>query len=258
VSDCGIWLVRPESESLALALQEQLGGVIYRPWLYDIKGGQPDAPTATQKQQFAAAYRQYSRWIMIAATGIAVRFLEGLVQDKHSDPAVVVLDEAGRYAVSLLAGHEGGANRLAYRVANAIGAVPVITTATEALKTLVVGIGCRKGVAAEQITAAVSLALGKRPLNEVREIVTIDLKANEPGLVEFCGQHDLPLRILASVTVAERPWVTQPSSWVQQNIGLPGVCEPCALIAANRGKLIVPKMTLDGVAVAVVEDTSLW
>ncbi|MDI1277427.1 cobalamin biosynthesis protein [Methylobacter sp.] len=243
--DCGIWLVRPESEALALALQERLGGVLYRPWL----------DTATpQKEQFAAAYRRQSQWIMIAASGIAVRFLEGLAQDKHSDPAVVVLDEAGRFAVSLLAGHEGGANRLAYRVANVTGAVPVITTATEALKPLVVGIGCRKGVTAEQIAAAIKLALGERPLSEVREIVTIDLKANEPGLLDFCELHDLPLRVLASTTVAARPWVTKASDWVQQNMGLPGVCEPCALIAGARGKLIVPKTALNGVAVAVVED----
>lgn len=257
MTDCGIWLVRPESEALALALQEQLGGVLYRPWLCTTAGDQPVAPTSelTQKQQFAVAYREHSQWIMIAASGIAVRFLDGLAQDKHSDPAVVVLDEAGRFAVSLLAGHEGGANHLAYRVANAIGAVPVITTATEALKPLVIGIGCRKGVAAEQIAAAVKQALGERQLNEVREVATIDLKTNEPGLVEFCAHHDLPLRVLASATVAARPWVTKPSDWVQQNVGLPGVCEPCALIAGTRGKLIVPKITLNGVAVAVVEDT---
>ncbi|MGZ4954732.1 MAG: cobalamin biosynthesis protein [Methylobacter sp.] len=245
MTDFGIWLVRPESEALALVLQEQLGGVLYRPWLDN---------ATTQKQQFVAVYRRHDQWIMIAASGIAVRFLDGLTQDKHSDPAVVVLDEAGRFAVSLLAGHEGGANRLAYRVANIIGAVPVITTATEALKPLVIGIGCRKGVAVEQIAAAVHLALGERQLNEVREIATIELKANEPGLLEFCRQHDLPLRVLASATVAARPWVTKASDWVQQNVGLPGVCEPCALIAGARGRLIVPKTALNGVAVAVVED----
>lgn len=249
MTDCGIWLVRPESEALALVLQEHLGGVLYRPWL---------DTTTSQKQQFVAAYRKQSQWIVIAASGIAVRFLDGLVQDKHSDPAVVVLDEAGRFAVSLLAGHEGGANRLAYRVANAIGAVPVVTTATEALKPLVAGIGCRKGVAVEQIAAAVYQALGERQLSEVREIATIDLKANEPALVEFCELHDLPLRVLSRATVAARPWVTKPSDWVQQNIGLPGVCEPCALIAGSRGKLIVPKTALNGVAVAVVEDRSIY
>jgi cobalt-precorrin 5A hydrolase len=242
----GIWLVRADREALAGLLQKELGGTLYRPWLNS---------SITQKDQFAGAYRLHNQWIMIAACGIAVRFLEGLPQDKHSDPAVVALDEAGRFAVSLLAGHEGGANRLAYRVANAIGAVPVITTATEALKPLVVGIGCRKNVSVERITAAVQQALGNRRINEICEIATIDLKANEPGLLEFCEQYSVPLRVLARATVAARAWVTQPSDWVQKNVGLKGVCEPCALIASPRGRLIVPKMALDGVAVAIVEDT---
>ena len=240
----GIWLVRAQGEALASALQARLGGEVYRPWLNAM----------AQKEQFAATYQQHAQWIMLVASGIAVRFLDGLVQDKHSDPAVVVLDEAGRYAISLLAGHEGGANRLAYRVANAIGAVPVITTATEAVKPLVLGIGCRKDVPAERIEAAVYRALGERTISEIREMATIDLKANEPGLIEFCERHGLPLRIFSREIVAARPWVTQPSDWVKQNVGLDGVCEPCALIACARGKLIVPKTALDGVAVALVED----
>ena len=95
----GIWLVRAESEALGAVLQSQVGGVVYRPW---------SNSAVTQKQQFADVYRQHAQWVMVAASGIAVRFLDGLAQDKHSDPALVVLDEAGRYAVSLLAGHEGG------------------------------------------------------------------------------------------------------------------------------------------------------
>ena len=241
----GIWLVRPECEALAAALANRIGAALYRPWL--------DASRA-QKDQFAAAYRREGQWIMIAASGIAVRFLEGIVEDKHTDPAVVLLDEAGRYAVSLLGGHEGGANRLAYLVANAVGAVPVITTATEAVKPLVVGIGCRRDVSSGRVEAAVHHALGARKIIEVREVVTIDLKAKEPGLIEFCEAQGLPLRVLARETVAARPWVTRPSDWVKKNVGLDGVCEPCALIASMRGRLITPKTALDGVAVAVAED----
>lgn len=247
--DIGIWLVRAEGEALATRLQQALGGTVYRPWL---------TSDIAQRAQFAAAYRQHTHWVMLAASGIAVRFLDGQVQDKHSDPAVVVLDEAGRFAVSLLAGHEGGANALAYRVANAVGAVPVVTTATEALKPLTVGIGCRKNVPVERIEAAIVKALHvggvQRGIGEIRELVTIDLKAYEPGLLAFCEQHGVPLRVLARATVAARPWTSKPSDWVRQNVGLDGVCEPCALIAAPRGVLIVPKMALDGVAVAVVED----
>ncbi len=241
----GIWLVRKESEALGMLLERQLAATVYRPWLNETK---------VQKEQFAQCYREHTQWLVIAASGIAVRFLDGLALDKHSDPAVVVLDEAGRYAISLLAGHEGGANRLAYRVANAVGAVPVVTTATEALKPLVVGIGCRKGVSIAQIEAAVRHALGVRRMDEVREMATVDLKASEPGLLGFCERYQLPLRVFSKGTLASRSWVTEASDWVRQNVGLEGVCEPCALVASVRGELIVPKTALDGVAVAVVED----
>jgi len=255
------------------------------------------------------------------ATGIAVRFVDGLLRDKHRDPAVVVLDEAGRYAIALVGGHEGGANALAYRVASAVGATPVVTTATEAAKSLVVGIGCRKGVSEEQIERAVLHALGLRgvawrqeqatgeregaggrgagrgsdegaggcgagrasdedaggrgagrrsdeggeghamrgfavaaDLSAVREIATIDLKAEEPGLVAFSRRRGIPLRIIARHQIVGRPWVSKPSAWVREALGVEGVCEPCALIASIRGRLVVPKATLDGVAVAIVDD----
>jgi len=88
----------------------------------------------------------------------------------------------------------------------------------------------------------------------VRELVTVDLKANEPALQAFSRRHAIPLRVIARQQIEARPWVTQPSEWVRKSVGLDGVCEPCALIACGRGRLVVPKMTLDGVAVAVVED----
>lgn len=241
----GIWLVREESQALATALQNRLKGKIFHPELDS---------ALTQPERFATAYRSHTHWVILAATGITVRFLDGLMQNKKTDPAVVVLDEAGRYATSLIGGHEAGANQLAYLVANAIGATPVISTATESLKPLVLGVGCRKNVSVECIEAAVYHALEELSLNQVRELATIDLKAEEPGLIKFCEQYHLPLRILNAETIAARPWVTQPSNWVRQNIGLDGVCEPCALIACGRGKLIVPKTALDGVAVAIVKD----
>jgi cobalt-precorrin 5A hydrolase len=260
----GIWLVRADSEALGLRLQTALGGVIYRPWL-QTGDQQAQADTAqavpSQREQFALVYRRHRQWIMIAASGIAVRFLDGLPQDKRSDPALVVLDEAGRFAISLLAGHEGGANLLAYRIANITGAQPVVTTATEALKPLTLGIGCRRGVSAEQVSEAVHHALqlaGMQGLQQVREVATIDLKADEAGLLAFCSAHDLPLRVIASANVAARGWVTQPSEWVRKNVGVDGVCEPCALIASPRGRLLLQKTALDGVTVAIVEDRAEW
>lgn len=250
----GIWPVRPEARRLAERLAQQLGGELLRPW----------ERAESQREQFRAQFGQRSHWILVMATGIATRFVEGLLQDKHHDPAVVVLDEAGRYAVALLGGHEAGANELAYRVANAVGAVPVVTTATEAIKPLVVGIGCRKGVSEAQIAGAVRHALAELServeadsaleFSRVRELATVDLKANEPALLAFSQRHGLPMRVIARRQIEARSWVTQPSDWVRQSVGLDGVCEPCALIACVRGRLVVPKKTLNGVAVAVVED----
>jgi cobalt-precorrin 5A hydrolase len=60
--------------------------------------------------------------------------------------------------------------------------------------------------------------------------------------------------VISKRQIEARPWVSKPSEWVRQSVGLDGVCEPCALIASVRGRLVVPKTTLDGVAVAIVAD----
>ena len=69
--------------------------------------------------------------IFIGAAGIAVRAIAPFLKDKKTDPAVVVMDDRGRFAISLLSGHLGGANTLAETAAEITGAVPVVTTATD-------------------------------------------------------------------------------------------------------------------------------
>ena len=246
-AEVGVWAVRVEAEALAARVANALRAELIRPW----ERSEP------QKDQFRARFTERSHWVLVMATGIATRFIDGQLRDKYTDPAVVVLDEAGRFAVALVGGHEGGANALAYKVANAVGAIPVVTTATEANKSLVVGIGCRKGVSEEQVEQAVRRALaglGTDDLARVRELATVDLKASEPALIAFSQRHGIPLRVIGKQQIESRAWVSQPSEWVRQAVGLDGVCEPCALIASVRGRLAVPKTTLDGVAVAIVSD----
>lgn len=99
-------------------------------------GGHPPIPVCGTFQSLATAvervFDQYRGHVFFMSTGIVVRMIAPLIQHKTVDPAVVVVDDAGQYAISLLAGHLGGANDLARKVAQQIGADPVVTTATDA------------------------------------------------------------------------------------------------------------------------------
>ncbi|UNC92496.1 cobalt-precorrin 5A hydrolase [Candidatus Contubernalis alkaliaceticus] len=83
------------------------------------------------KETFCFLFKKYRALVCIMAAGIVVRTLASLLKDKYEDPAVVVLDEQGEFAVSLLSGHLGGANALAGEIAQKIGAQAVVTTATD-------------------------------------------------------------------------------------------------------------------------------
>jgi len=80
---------------------------------------------------FADKWTTSKKIICIMATGIVVRAVAPLIKDKKIDPAVVALDEKGRFAISLLSGHLGGANELAQTIAACLGAEAVITTASD-------------------------------------------------------------------------------------------------------------------------------
>nr|WP_203730927.1 precorrin-3B C(17)-methyltransferase [Streptomyces sp. SID12501] len=79
------------------------------------------------------AFGECSQLVCFLATGAVVRLVAPLLADKASDPGVVCVDEGGRFAVSLVGGHGGGANELARAVGRLLGAEPVVTTATDAV-----------------------------------------------------------------------------------------------------------------------------
>ncbi|MGY4736691.1 precorrin-3B C(17)-methyltransferase [Streptomyces sp. ATMOS53] len=79
------------------------------------------------------AFAECEQLVCFLATGAVVRLVAPLLGDKAFDPGVVCVDEAGRFAVSLVGGHGGGANELAREVGELLGAEPVVTTATDAV-----------------------------------------------------------------------------------------------------------------------------
>ncbi len=268
--------------------------------------------------------------IFVGATGIAVRSIAPHLRSKTTDPAVLVIDEKAGYVIPLVSGHIGGANELALRLAEALGAVPVVTTATDinnlfsidtwatrqgmvidnpeqikwisarllagetirlrsdfpvvgtppkgvvlcsdgeydaivTLRTkgkqkalrmlpriLSVGVGCRKDISCEAIGEAFRMALAKGSLHEkaVRELCSIDLKAKEPGILEFCRSRALPFRTFSAQTLAGLKGNFTSSAFVQKVTGVDNVCERSA-VAGSGGKLILKKNAGNGVTMAV-------
>jgi cobalt-precorrin 5A hydrolase len=110
-------------------------------------------------EALAANFAAYAGHVAVAASGVVMRAIAPLLISKATDPAVVVLDPAGRFAVSLLAGHLGGANDLARAVAGVLNGQVVITTATDQEGLPALEIEARKtGLAWDDLAALPRLA----------------------------------------------------------------------------------------------------
>lgn len=107
-------------EQLAQTLAQTLGGQVTR------CGKEHPLDPWTRE-----AFSQREGLVFVGAAGIAVRAIAPYLRHKTTDPAVVVVDEGGKFAIPLLSGHLGGANALARQLAQVTGGTPVITTATD-------------------------------------------------------------------------------------------------------------------------------
>lgn len=271
--------------------------------------------------------------VFIGACGIAVRSIAPYVKSKKTDPAVLCMDEQGNFVISLLSGHIGGANELAYEVAAITGAVPVITTATDvnhkfavdvfavknhceicemelakeasallvdgkrigfcsrfpiegnvpqeldqredqALKMgiciglsekdspylstlhlipqiITVGIGCKKNTSAAQIEEKVMMVLDKAGISSkaVLQVASIDLKAQEPGILQLVKRHGWRYCTFSAEELARVQGEFSASPFVKKITGIDNVCERSAVLAG--GRLIKKKEAADGVTVAL-------
>ena len=275
-----------------------------------------------------AAFREAEALIYVGAAGIAVRAVAPFLQHKAQDPAVLVVDETAKFVIPILSGHLGGANALAEELASFLGAVPVITTATdrsgifavdvwakgqgcgipnpERIKSVsakllrgdtawiftefpitgsmpegvepgdwdgcdfaltvhqlpddvllcvprivTLGVGCRKGISVETIEERLRLFLETNRLLEcaVRDVCTIDIKRDEPGLKTFCANHGWELRTFSAEDLRRLHGSFSASAFVNDTVGVDNVCERSAVLGSG-GRLLIPKFAGEGVTLA--------
>ncbi len=94
--------------------------------------------------QIQALFAAFDGIVAIVSLGAVVRLIAPHLKNKETDPAVVVIDEAGKFVIPMLSGHLGGANQLAGHLATALGAQAVLTTASDARETIAVDLLGRK------------------------------------------------------------------------------------------------------------------
>jgi len=103
----------------------RLGEIVDAPEIFPCRG--------SLRQTMTTCWQNFDHLVCIMASGIVVRMIAPLLADKRMDPSVIVCDEQGRFAISLLSGHIGGGNALAKKIAEGLGGEAVITTASDVL-----------------------------------------------------------------------------------------------------------------------------
>ena len=157
----------------------------------------------------------------------------------------------------------GGRGSPAILVIGNVAALACTQAVAAPRRSLAIGIGCRRGVTVDQIEAAVVSALAPHTMADVACVATLDSKADEPGLVAFCERHRLRLMTFSAEEVRacfasglsdscdSSDSSLRGSDVVEEHAGVPGVCEPCALLASPGGALVRGKHAADGVTVAI-------
>ncbi len=186
------------------------------------------------QERFLAGHRL----VLLCAVGIAVRTLGPVLRDKYRDPAVLVLDEHGRFVVPILSGHEGGANEWARQVAEFLGAQAVITGAQRYTQPLLVaGVGCNRGCPLGPLLALLDQTLASHGLRrgDLRALASIELKQDEPGMRELAVELGLPIVFYPAAVLNEySDRLSRKSEIVFRETGCHGVAEAAALAHAER------------------------
>ena len=208
--------------------------------------------------QAQSAFKDGHDCIFICSTGIVIRTLAPVLTDKRNDPAVVVVDDQGRFVIPLLSSHEGGAAMLARQLSELLDAVYVSTSARDYSRPVyAAGMGCERNCPVESLEAILNTALQQIDEPELDALSSIDVKADEAGLLQLAERRGLDLETYPASTLHEKEGqLTEKSEIVFREVGCYGVAEAAALHAASErtgeaSELLVTKIKRDGATVAI-------
>ena len=176
-------------------------GEVYRPARYGPATAAWDRPYDTAlATQMAGWFTQYDHLVFFLATGAVTRLIAPCLDSKTTDPGVLAVDEAGRFVIPVLSGHQGGANAFARTVAGHLGATPVITTASDVIGGLSLDLlGETLGWVAEpaeRLKAAAMALVNQEPVAIIQEV-------GSPG--NWLNAWDLPPHVTWGARVSDLP-----------------------------------------------------
>ena len=124
---------------------------------------------------------------------------------------------------------------------------------------LVLGIGCRRDTPVTTILDTINLALRKanKSILAVKKIATVDVKADEKGLIEAGRILNVPIEIISREEILKVEGLFQGSSFVKKTIGVGSVSEPCAYIGSNKGEILINKFKNQGTTVSIAEEEEM-
>ncbi len=178
--------VSNKGESLAKILKEKLDNdsTIIKADLYH----------KNVKKYFPILFYEYDAIIAIMASGILIRSIAPLIESKVTDPAVLNIDDNGKFVISTLSGHLGGANKLTEKVSALIGAIPVITTSTDVNKKLGIDVLAKDLYLSVENPKEI-LFFNKAILDEKEISLTINPKKNFNYLYEYLTNNTLEIKV---------------------------------------------------------------
>jgi len=120
-------------------------------------------------------------------------------------------------------------------------------------KILVAGMGCRRGVTRQALDAHLQQVFHARgvSVNSLSKIVSVDLKADEPGLLALARTLNVPIEFYTKDQLNQVTRVPTPSSLVNKHIGVQSVCEAAAMLATGQTRLLAPKTAGRTVTLAI-------